>query len=308
VPYLGRGQHAGREANLAYHNNLMVQYWSSLATRNTALMNYVLAAHFPESFKNASFATYIRCHDDIGWAITEEDAAAIPGISGPGHRRFLADFYSGAHAGAFARGAIFQENEETGDRRNSGSYASLAGLEAAKESGDRALIEMALHRILMGYALMCSFGGMPLLYMGDEIGLLNDYGFENVTEHAHDNRWLHRPKMDWAVANAPSWPEQALLEGVKNIIRRRKNLPELHASVPTRIVQTGVLSVFAYLKQAERRPMVCLVNFSETWTSVPAQLLRGLGIARFHDELGEAQIALQNDQVPVAPYGRMWIV
>ena len=34
--------------------------------------------------------------------------------------------------------------------------------------------------MLMGYALMCSFGGIPLLYMGDEVGLLNDYAFVNT--------------------------------------------------------------------------------------------------------------------------------
>ncbi len=308
VPYLGQGRHAGREANLAYHNNLMVQYWSSLATRQTALTNHVLSAHFPESFKNASFATYIRCHDDIGWAITEEDAVAVPGISGPGHRKFLSDFYSGVHPGSFARGGIFQENAETGDRRNSGSFASLAGLEAAKEAGNRELIEMALHRMLMGYALMCSFGGMPLLYMGDEIGLLNDYGFEDVAEHAHDNRWMHRPRMNWTVANAPEWPERALLDGVKVIIARRKALPEFNASVPTRILQTGVASILAYLKQAERRPVVCVVNFSESWRRVPAQQFRDLGVSRFFDELAEEQIVLQNDYIPVAPYGRLWVV
>ena len=188
VPYLGQGRHTGRVANLAYHNNLMVQFWSSLATRDVGLMNHVLSTHFPESFRNSSFATYLRCHDDIGWAITEEDASAFPHMSGPGHRRFLADFYSGQHEGSFARGGIFQENAETGDRRNSGSFASLAGLEAAKLANDIPAISTAIQRILMGYALMCSFGGMPLLYMGDEIGLLNDYEFNKVVDHANDNR------------------------------------------------------------------------------------------------------------------------
>ena len=32
----------------------------------------------------------------------------------------------------------------------------------------------------MGHALIASFGGIPLLYMGDEIGLLNDYGYEQI--------------------------------------------------------------------------------------------------------------------------------
>jgi amylosucrase len=308
VPYLGQGRHTGREANLAYHNNLMVQYWSSLATRQTALTNHVLSTHFPESFRNASFATYLRCHDDIGWAITEEDAAAVPGISGPGHRRFLADFYAGRHAGSFARGDIFQENEATGDRRNSGSFASLAGLETAKATGDRALVDMALHRMLMGYALICSFGGMPLLYMGDEIGLLNDYAYADIPAHAPDNRWLHRPAMDWPRAMGAVWPENILLEGIKQIVARRKALPELAATVPTRIVLTGVDGILAYVKRAERRPMLCLVSFRETWTRVPADVFRSEGIRGFHDALSDAHITLQDDHVAVAPYGRIWVV
>ncbi|MGL4491068.1 MAG: alpha-amylase family protein, partial [Rhizobiaceae bacterium] len=156
VPYLGTGKHTGREANLAYHNNLMVQFWSSLASRDTRMMTHVLSTHFPRVIKNACWGTYIRCHDDIGWAITDEDAEALPHFSAPSHRRFLADFYSGRFEGSFARGGIFQENAQTGDRRNSGSFASLAGLEAALETGSQSLIEFAVNRVLMGHALMAS--------------------------------------------------------------------------------------------------------------------------------------------------------
>jgi amylosucrase len=307
VPYLGKGKHSGREANLAYHNNLMVQFWSSLATRQTALTSYVLKTHFPESFKNASFATYIRCHDDIGWAITEEDAEALPNISGPGHRRFLADFYSGQYPGSFARGAIFQENKDTGDRRNSGSFASLAGLERAKADNDKQEIGLAIQRILMGYALICSYGGMPLLYMGDELGLVNDYGYIADPTKAHDNRWLHRPKMDWKAAAKPEWPESELLGGVRHIVARRKALPELAASVPTHVIYCGNETVFGYARLADTGPLVCLCNFSQTWQRVPAADIRRLGVRSFYDRLGEGLVSLQEDNVPVAPYGRLWL-
>ena len=307
VPYLGQGRHTGREGNLAYHNNLMVQFWSALATQDTRLMTHVLATHFPESFKNASFATYLRCHDDIGWAITEEDAGAIPHMSGPGHRRYLADFYSGHHAGSFARGGIFQENAETGDRRNSGSLASLAGLEAAKAAKDETAIETAIHRILLGTALICSFGGIPLLYMGDEIGLLNDYSFTKNAEHAHDNRWLHRPEMDWKRANHPTGAEAKLLQGIKAIIGRRKLLPALAASVPTRILHLGVTPVFAYARLADTGTLVCIFNFSDTWQRVAAAPLRTAGVVDFHDELGNSPVGLQEGFLAVAPYGRLWL-
>jgi amylosucrase len=42
--------------------------------------------------------------------------------------------------------------------------------------GDRPAID----RILMGHALIASWGGIPLIYMGDEIALLNDYGYTKV--------------------------------------------------------------------------------------------------------------------------------
>jgi amylosucrase len=311
VPYLGKGRHAGREANLAYHNNIMVQYWSSLATRDTTLMTHTLRKHFPESFRNACWATYIRCHDDIGWAITEEDAEAIPGLSGPGHRRFLSDFYSGAFKGSFARGGIFQENELTGDRRNSGSFASLAGLESAIETDNDEEAKLAVQRMLLGVALMCSFGGLPLLYMGDEVGLPNDYSFKDVPEHAHDNRWLHRPKMDWkAVKQAVNGNGAAaeLLAGVKHILTRRKATSQLASQVPTRIIDTGNNKVFAFARLADEGTLVGIFNFTEQWTSVSAALLRSIGVTDFRDVLGGGTITLHKDQVPVAPYGRLWLL
>jgi amylosucrase len=308
VPYLGQGRHAGREGNLAYHNNLMVQYWSSLATRDTRLMTHVLRKHFPESFRNACWGTYIRCHDDIGWAITEEDAAAIPGTSGPGHRRYLSDFYEGSFAGSFARGGIFQENETTGDRRNSGSFASLAGLETADDDKSR---DLAIQRMLMGYALICSYGGLPLLYMGDEIGLLNDYGFTKVPEHAHDNRWLHRPKMDWktvALAEKGKGLAAILLSGVKAIVARRKACTQLSSHAPTLVIDAGNAKVFGFVRVADEGSLVGLFNFTDEWTSVSAQVLRHQGVARFFDVLSGGAVTLQDDGVAVAPYGRMWLV
>jgi amylosucrase len=176
LPYFGRGRHDGKEGNLCYHNSLMVQFWGALATQDTRLMTHVLRTHFPPVLTNATYATYIRCHDDIGWAITDEDAGALH-LSGPGHRAYLSDFYEGGFPGSFARGALFQANETTGDKRISGSFASLAGLERALEAGDAAAADRAVQRILLGHALIASFGGLPLIYMGDELAALNDYSY-----------------------------------------------------------------------------------------------------------------------------------
>ena len=81
----------------------------------------------------AGWLTYVRCHDDIGWAITDEDAGAV-GEDAHLHRRFLTDFYAGDFPGSFARGARFQPEPQTGEARISGTAASLAGLEAARRA------------------------------------------------------------------------------------------------------------------------------------------------------------------------------
>jgi len=90
ISYLGVGEHAGREGNLAYHNSLMVRFWSALASRDSRLMTHVLGTHFPPSLPNATYATYLRCHDDIGWAVTDADAGRGPeGVALAGLRRIL---------------------------------------------------------------------------------------------------------------------------------------------------------------------------------------------------------------------------
>ena len=135
VPYLGTGKHEGKECDLAYHNVLMVLLWSALASGRVALMTATLLA-MPPVPPGAGWLTYVRCHDDIGWAITPEDAARV-GEDAYLHRRFLADFYAGEFPGTFARGARFQPDPRTGEARTSGTCASLAGLESARRRGRR---------------------------------------------------------------------------------------------------------------------------------------------------------------------------
>ena len=310
LTYFGRGEHDGRQGNLAYHNSLMVQYWSALATRDTRLMTHVLDTHFPPVLTNATYATYIRCHDDIGWAVTDEDAGAL-GLSGPTHRAFLSDFYDGSFPGSFARGELFQVNPETGDRRISGSFASLAGLEAGLASGDPGAVDLAIDRILMGHALIASFGGIPLIYMGDELGLTNDHGYLQVPEHAHDSRWLHRPAMDWdraARASAdPASAEGRILHGTRAILQRRRQCDGLHGAHPTQIRDSGNPAVFAFARLAPGGSIVCLFNFTESWQQVSGDWLRFQGVAAMRDILSDATVALHDDMLVLPPYARVWL-
>jgi amylosucrase len=205
---------------------------------------------------------------------------------------------------------VFQYNPATGDRRISGSFASLAGLEAALEARDEALVQLAIERILLGHALICGFGGVPLLYMGDEIGLRNDYGYLRDPDHATDNRWLHRPAMDWdAVARRRlvGSVEQRLFEGLRAILRARKRTPQLHATYPTEVLETHP-HVFVTLRRHPLGPTLALYNLTESHQSVPTSVLFEHGLAQAFDQLDQRFVDTAGPSVHLAPYQRLWLV
>ncbi len=308
IHYFGTGKRYGKVSNIAYHNSLMVQYWSAMASRDTRLMTHTLSK-FPATPSSIAWATYIRCHDDIGWAVTEEDAAAV-GLNGFAHRAFLSDYYSSKFPGSHAKGAVFQYNPFTGDKRISGSFASLAGLELALERGDRRLIDLSIERILLGFALIAGFGGIPLIYMGDEIGLLNDYDFDKYLDTSADNRWLHRPYMDWEKASLrhkPGTVEQRLFQGVVNIMRAREQTPHFHSHYETVIVDSTQPAVFAYLREHPLGKLLALYNFSEHPQLLDADFLRQFELKVF-DQLQRQPLDISSGVLGLEPYQRLWLV
>ena len=302
LPYLGRGRHDGREGNLVYHNSLMVQFWNALAARDTRLMTHVLSTHFPERLTNATYATYIRCHDDIGWAVTDEDAAAL-GFSGQAHRAWLSDFYEGTAPGSFSAGELFQFNPATGDKRISWSFASLAGL----EKGDPA----AVQRILLGHALIAAFGGIPLVYMGDELAMLNDYSYRNDPHHAHDSRWVHRPRMDWGLAagrESDQGPAGQVFRGVRHILARRAATKGLHSESPTRVIANPAPGVFSFQRLAPTGTIMGLFNFGDNWAHLPTDWLSAHGMRLAHDALSDAPVEFHDGVIALPPQARVWLL
>jgi len=310
VAYLGAGRHEGRECDLAYHNVLMVLLWSSLASRRVALMTHTLRA-MPPVPPLAGWVTYVRCHDDIGWAITEEDAAAA-GEDGYLHRRFLADFYAGDFPGSFARGARFQPDPRTGEARTSGMAASLAGLESALASGNEAAVELAIRRLLLLYAIAFAHGGLPLVYMGDELGLRNDPGYESDPARADDNRWMHRPPMDWAAAERrtdPATVEGRLWAGLKRLGAARRATPATHAQGRSEPVWTGNDHVFGLLREHAGERLLVLASFAPEPQAVPAAVAhdRGFAVTNAAAEPDGRPLRAEGGFVVLAPYQHLWL-
>ena len=310
VQYLGGHDRFRPECDLAYDNQLMVMLWSTLATRDVRLAEVALsrrrAAPAP-----ASWVTYIRCHDDIGWAVSDADAGAA-GLDGRSHRRFLSDFYAGRFPGSFARGALFQDNPATGDARISGMAASLCGIEAALEAEDPDRLAAGIRRLESMYAVAFSFGGIPLIYMGDELAIRNDPGWARDPARRHDNRWMHRPAMDWAAAARRG--DLQSLEGrvfaaIRGLADARRSLLALRSGGITEILPTENRSVLAYRRVHPRSaPFLSLTNFSDITQAADAGIIARAGLydpVHVHSTTG--QLAISAGRIELPPWSFAWL-
>ena len=304
VHYLGQGEHAGKVSDLAYHNSLMVQIWSALAARDGRLLHTALSRFAPVP-NSSAWATYLRCHDDIGWAIDDADAAAA-GVNGGGHRNFCADFYANEFEGSFARGVHFQSNPLTGDRRTSGSAASLIGIQRAIENNDAADLNVAINRLICAYAIVFGFGGIPLLYMGDELGLLNDESYKKDPAKADDNRWIHRPKMNWELVKSAQNGEGIsgrVYKAFTQLIEARKSLASIHAGITAETEVRNDGAILLIRRKHAAGLLTEIYNLTEK-----TQYLDSYGVA-----FGDVTEAISGrkmyfaGQIAIPPYAAWWI-
>ena len=281
------------ECRMGYNPLTMALMWEALATRDASMLTHGLARR-SELPPGCQWLTYLRCHDDIGWGFADEDAVAL-GVDPAGHRRFLNEFFSGSHPGSFAAGLLFQENPHTGDARISGTLAALAGLQTATESASAEQIDLAVARIVALFTLMFTAVGIPLIYLGDEIGQLNDPGGDS----GGDNRWSHRPVFDWDALEKSlegMGPGARILEAVLRLSYRRSTSPAFRSGTPE-VIDAGHISVAAYTRSAGASRVTVAVNLSES----PAQTLL---IAEGEDWNGAID---PSGPVVLEPYGvRVW--
>jgi amylosucrase len=278
-----------------------VLLWSALASGRVALMTSTLRA-MPPVPPGAGWLTYVRCHDDIGWAITPEDAGRV-GEDAYLHRRFLADFYAGEFPGTFARGARFQPDPRTGEARTSGTCASLAGLESAP---DEYAVELAIRRVLLLYAVAFAHGGLPLIYMGDELGLLND----PAGAADPDNRWMHRPFMDWEAAsrrNDPASVEGRLWAGLRRLVAARRSTRAIHVQGVVEPLFTGNDHVFGLCREQAGEALLVVANFTADPQPMSLDVVRSRGFELTGAaEVDGRDLELAHDFVVLAPYQHLW--
>jgi amylosucrase len=267
IKYFGEDAVIAKECEIAYNATFMALLWDAVATKNARLLNQGIRS-LPVKLERATWLNYIRCHDDIGLGFDDRDILSCD-YEPLKHRRFLIDYFTGKFDDSHARGVPFGQNSRTGDSRISGSLASLVGLEYALETEDNEAIDDAVRLILLLHSMILSFGGIPLLYYGDELGTLNDDSYKEDPFKKGDTRWVHRPSIDWERAedrNTPGTVEYRIYSALKRMIAVRKEI-EVFADFNNReLIEVENPHLFVFGRYHPQRPneqVLVVANFSD---------------------------------------------
>lgn len=314
IKYFGEDAIIAKECEIAYNATLMALLWDGIATKNVKLL-YQGLKNLPAKLERATWLNYVRCHDDIGFGFDDNDVRAV-GYEPSAHRKFLVDYFSGRFEGSSARGLVFMHNDATGDARICGSLASLAGLEAAAESGDSDLISSAVDRILLLHSLILSFGGIPLLYNGDALGVVNDYSYRNDPNKNSDNRWIHRPKINWERAELrrrQGSVEFSLFSAMKKMISIRKETSAFADFNNRELLDVNNEHLLCFVRFNHQRPserVLVIANFDASPQYLDLEVVSGIGItlhARFIDIYSGKRPAQYDRRIVLPAYHFYWL-
>jgi amylosucrase len=306
--YFGTGEFKAKECDFAYNATHMALQWDMLATGDTRVM---LAAQHELLRKpyGTSWITYTRCHDDIGLGY-DDYMIAQAGFSPYGHRKFIKEYYSGQYEGSPAKGALFSVNPKTQDARISGSLASLCGLEKALEEKDDAAVTTAINKIVLMQAHSFFLGGTPMLFYGDEAGYTNDYSYLQDEGKSYDNRWMHRPVIDWAknkLTAKKGRPEYEIFTATKKLLLLRRQLPMVGDYSNLTWLAPHNIHVAGYFREWNGQRLYCIFNFSAQEASLTWYALKehDLKPATLFDHWGQTRHAVGNDHefFILPPYG-----
>ena len=308
IKYFGSGDYTANECDFAYNATQMALQWDMLATGDTRVM---LAAQHDLMQKpfGTSWITYTRCHDDIGLGYEDSNIAQV-GKNPYEHRQFLKEYYSGNYPGSPAKGALFSSNPKTGDARISGSLASLCGLERALENASQGEIDRSIQKILMMQAHSFFLGGLPMIFYGDEIGYTNDYSYLGDPGKSYDNRWMHRPVIDWVKNNRSKelgTIEQKIYDGTKKLLTIRKSLPVLSDMKNLTWLSPHNIHVAGFLRAFGDKKVYGVFNFGSETAFLTWHAFKGHGKIpeklKDHWTGSEMIVGMDNEFMIIAPYG-----
>lgn len=314
IKYFGEDAINAKECEIAYNATYMALLWEAVATKKTTLLNKGIR-NLPNKLERATWLNYVRGHDDIGWGFSDTDIQ-LAGYEPQPHRKFLVDYFTGAHPGSHAVGLAFGQNGKTGDARISGSTASLTGLEYALEHNLPEEVDASIKTILLLHSMILAFGGIPLLYYADAIGMPNDRSYLEDEHKFNDNRWIHRPRLDWDKAerrNQLGTVEYQVFSALKKMIAVRKEIKPFADHDNRELLEVGnphlvVFSRFDYLNSLAK--VLVIGNFDTSPQPLDLEPLQRAGFFQLEsvkDLYSGEKLSTRVEQFIIPPLSFYWL-
>ncbi|MGI9547533.1 MAG: alpha-amylase family protein [Flavobacteriaceae bacterium] len=313
IKYFGQGTMRGNECEAAYNATLMALLWNSIATKKTLLL-YKNLINLPSKPAEGTWINYIRCHDDIGLGFDDRFIHEV-GWDATSHRRFLLNYFSQKLEWSPSIGQIFMYNPKTGDGRVTGSSASLLGLEKGLKTKDEQMVQQAVDKIVMLHGIILSYGGIPMIYAGDELGALNDYTYLNQKDKRDDNRWLNRPIHDWTAAEAIKQKGSItarIYQRIKRLIELRKANIALAEYQPAILHEPNNSHVFVYERKSDSgKSILVLCNFDEKEQLIDSSWIAALGYvkkSKYFDLITAQEGKMNSGLLNLKPFENLWLL
>lgn len=287
---------------LAVHPYCKTQLWAALANKDTRLLQAALN-DMPTKPTHASWNISISNELEITWEIPNSHAKRI-GSTQATQVKQLSGYYNGDFAISMARGFPYQRDPSSQVESTVGTAASLAGLEVAQEVADDDTIHLAILRLRLLNTFMLGFGGLPMLFMGDELALCN------AEIDCPDLCWIQRPHMPWPLAHAAQHdtllPAGLMRAWIQKLIQIRQKTPQLHASVESIPLNTPDSRVILLQRSHHLGCLLQVYNFSDEEVILPSDLFVELLGQQATDQLS-GQIITCGRPIRVESYDALWL-
>ncbi len=262
VPYFGTVEKP--ECQMLYNVTTMASTWHTVATKDVRLLKHQLGTVFalPHDYM---FLNYLRCHDDIGWGLDYGFLRQF-GLDEVAHKKYLNDFLTGTLFGSDMRGELYNNDPRLGDARLCGTTASLCGIEAAEYEGNSVKADRGIRLDILLHAFLLTQSGIPIIYSGDEIGQLNDYGYHQDPLKWDDSRYIHRGSFNWEEAEkryTPGTRQERLFHALRELEQLRASHEVFGNDADTWICETYNDHVLGIGRYYNGEKLIALFNFSD---------------------------------------------
>jgi len=290
--YFGQATATGKELDLAQNTLLPTLFCDALATQESLIFKKSLHEYLQKPF-GTTWINSIRKNNALHFPIEDHIILEV-GFEPVAHRHFLVQYFNQEHsytraASKVVAGKIF------------GTTADLVGLRIALAQNKEAKTRKTIQKIILLHAVLLSFGGLPLLQYGDELGFFSPNPEDELF-------------MDWKKAekrHKNNSHEQQLFSKIQHLIAVRKASSELANFTNCNFEYCENKHILSFLRwNNQNGKILVLANFSSQKQYAQAHIIERMKFDRqqgVFDKISQTELPIENELISFEPFQVFWI-